>query len=74
MIELLLTYKYIILIQLSIIEGPILTVVCGFLVTLNVFDPIVVYVVMVLGDIAGDGLIYYIGYSGKRFLKYFKVT
>jgi membrane-associated protein len=74
MLQLLLTYKYIILIPLAIIEGPIVTVVCGFLVTLKFFNPFVVYVVMVLGDIVGDGAIYYIGYSGKRFLKYFRIT
>ena len=74
MIQLLLTYRYIILIPLAIIEGPIVTVICGFLVTLKVFNPLAVYVVMVLGDIVGDGGIYYIGYSGKRFLKYFRVT
>lgn len=68
------TYRYIILVPLSIIEGPIVTVACGFLVTLKVFNPILVYIIMILGDIVGDGLIYYIGYSGKRFLKYFKVT
>lgn len=67
MIQLLLTYKYIILIPLSIIEGPIVTVICGFLVTLKFFNPFLVYVVMVLGDIVGDGLIYYMGYSGKDF-------
>ncbi len=74
MLELLLTYKYIILIPLSIIEGPIVTVVCGFLVTLKVFNPLWVYIIMVVGDIVGDGIIFYIGYSGKRFLKYFKVS
>jgi membrane protein DedA with SNARE-associated domain len=74
MIHLLLTYKYIILIPLAIIEGPIVTVICGFLVTLGFFNPLLVYVVMVMGDIVGDGSIYYIGYSGKRFLKYFRVT
>ena len=74
MISLLLTYKYIILIPLAIIEGPIVTVICGFLVTLKVFNPFAVYGVMVLGDIVGDGIIYYLGYSGKRFLKYFKIT
>jgi membrane-associated protein len=73
-IHLLLTYKYIILIPLSIIEGPIVTVICGFLVTLKFFNPLLVYVIMVAGDIVGDGLIYYIGYSGKKFLKYFRVT
>ena len=74
MIQLLLAYRYLILIPLSIIEGPIVTVVCGFLVTLKVFNPILVYIIMVLGDIVGDGIIYYMGYKGKRFLKYFKVT
>ena len=74
MIQLLLTYKYLILIPLAIIEGPIITVICGFLVTLGVFNPLLVYVVMVSGDIVGDAGVYYIGYSGKRFLKYFKVT
>jgi membrane-associated protein len=73
-IQLLLTYRYVILIPLAILEGPIVTVICGFLVTLKFFNPFVVYVVMVLGDIVGDGLIYYMGYSGKRFFKYFKVT
>jgi membrane protein DedA with SNARE-associated domain len=68
------TYKYIILIPLAIIEGPIVTVVCGFLVTRDFFNPLLVYVVMVLGDIVGDGWIYYMGYKGKRFLKYFKIT
>ena len=74
MIELLLTYKYIILMPLAIIEGPIVAVICGFLVTLKIFNPLLVYIVLVIGDIAGDGVIYYIGYSGKRFLKYFKIT
>ena len=59
---------------LAIIEGPIIAVICGFLVTLKVFNPLLVYVILVLGDIVGDGGIYYLGYSGKRFLKYFKVT
>ncbi len=74
MIELLLTYKYIILVPLSIIEGPIIAVVAGFLVTLGVFNPFVVYVVMVIGDVVGDAIVYYIGYFGKRFLGYFKIS
>ncbi len=74
MIHLLLTYKYFILIPLSIIEGPIVTVIAGFLVTLKVFNPFVVYVVMVIGDIVGDAGIYYIGYSGKKYLHFFKIT
>lgn len=74
MIELLLTYKYLIIIPLSIIEGPILTVIVGFLITLKIFNPLVVYLVMVLGDVIGDGIAYCFGYFGKRFLHYFKIT
>lgn len=59
---------------LAIIEGPIVAVICGFLVTLRVLNPLLVYVILVIGDVVGDGVIYYIGYSGKRFLKYFKIT
>jgi membrane protein DedA with SNARE-associated domain len=73
-IQLLLTYKYLILIPLSIIEGPIVAVICGFLVTLNILNLLLVYVILIIGDIVGDGIIYYIGYSGKRFLKYFRIT
>lgn len=74
MLELLLTYKYFILIPLAIVEGPIVSVVAGFLVTLGVFNPLAVYVVMVLGDIVGDGIFYYIGYQGKNLFRYFKIS
>ena len=73
MIELLLTYKYLIVIPLAIIEGPIISVICGFLATLGVFNPLLVFVIMVAGDIIGDGIYYYIGYKGKGLFRYFKV-
>lgn len=74
MVELLLTYKYLIVIPLAIIEGPVISVICGFLATLGVFNPLLIFAVMVLGDIIGDGIYYYVGYSGKNLLKYFKVS
>ncbi len=74
MIELLLTYKYLIVIPLAIIEGPIISVICGFLATLGVFNPFLIFIVMVAGDIVGDGIYYYIGYSGKKMFRYFKVS
>ncbi|MEI6022910.1 MAG: VTT domain-containing protein [bacterium] len=73
MIHLLLTYKYIILIPLAIIEGPIVTILAGFLVTLGVMNPFIIYPIMVVGDAVGDGLIYYVGYTGKKLLSFFKV-
>lgn len=71
--ELLLTYKYLILVPLAIIEGPIVSVAAGFLSTLGVFNIVLVFTVMVLGDIIGDGIYYYIGYSGKNLFRFFKV-
>ena len=29
---------------------------------------------MVIGDVVGDGIIYYVGHSGKKFLHYFKIS
>lgn len=74
MIELLLTYKYIILVPLAVMEGPIVSVVCGFLVTLGYFNPLAVFLVMVAGDIVGDGIFYYIGYRGEKLLHLFKIN
>lgn len=74
MIELLFTYKYLILIPLSIIEGPIITVVCGFLVTLKIFNPFIVYIIMVIGDVIGDGFIYYLGFKGQKYVHFFRVN
>src|SRR3989344_6323547 len=74
MIELLTAYSYWVIVPLAVIEGPIVSVVCGFLTTLGVFNPLLVFVVMVLGDIMGDTIQYFIGYHGKIFLRYFKIT
>ena len=72
--ELLQTYKYFIIIPLATIEGPIISVICGFLTTLGVFNLYLVFVVMLLGDILGDAIQYSIGYFGKRFLPYLKIS
>ncbi len=77
--ELLITYKYLIVVPLAIIEGPIISVISGFLTTLGVFNLPLVFLVLVLGDIVGDAIQYSLGYCGKRFcgkkvLNYFKVN
>lgn len=74
MIELLVAYKYLIVVPLAIIEGPIISVICGFLTTLGVFNPLLIFIVMVAGDIIGDGIYYYIGYSGKKLFRFIKIN
>ncbi len=60
-VALLLTYKYVLLFPLSIIEGPILVVIGGFLVTLGVFNPFLVLGIVVVGDMVGDSGLYALG-------------
>jgi len=73
MIELLITYKYLIVIPISILEGPIISVICGFLATLGVFNPLLIFIIMIAGDIIGDAIFYYIGYKGNKLFKYFHI-
>jgi membrane protein DedA with SNARE-associated domain len=75
----LLAYKYWALFPIAVIEGPIITVAAGFLITLGVFNPFLAYAVIVVGDTVGDMLHYCVGYfGGKRFIekwgKYFGVS
>ena len=75
----LLAYKYWVLFPISIIEGPIITIIAGFLVSLGYLNIFVVYIVLIAGDIIGDLLYYYIGKKGAkpvitRFGKYVGIT
>jgi len=74
----LLTYKYLVLFPVSVLEGPIVTVLAGFLASIGTFNFWVAFVVVVVGDIAGDILYYGLGRWGKnlipRFGQYLGVT
>lgn len=50
-----------VLLPIAIIEGPIATVIAGFMVSLGKVSPFVVYAIVVLGDILGDALMYVLG-------------
>ena len=65
-IALILTYKYAILFPLAVIEGPILTVICGFLASLGIFDLVYLYPLFVVGDTVGDSLNYALGRYGTH--------
>ncbi|KKU81260.1 MAG: hypothetical protein UY07_C0022G0025 [Parcubacteria group bacterium GW2011_GWA1_47_8] len=67
-ITLLEQYKYVVLLPLAIIEGPILTVVAGFLVTLGLLNSFLVYVIIVAGDVIGDSIAYAFGRWGSSLL------
>lgn len=62
----LLHYKYFVLFPVTIIEGPIVTVIAGFLSSLGYLNVVIVYLLAVIGDLVGDSIYYSIGKWGKR--------
>lgn len=69
-IVLLQNYGYFAMLPLAVIEGPILSVIGGFFVTLGIFNPFAVYVIVVVGDIIGDSICYVAGrFGGAPFIR-----
>jgi membrane-associated protein len=69
-LDLLVQYKYLILFPLSIVEGPIVAIISGFLCVSGFFNPLIVYPVILAGDMIGDSLVYILGRWGvPEFLK-----
>jgi membrane protein DedA with SNARE-associated domain len=62
---LIIAYKYIILFPLAFFEGPIISIIAGFLVSAGFMNLLIVYFIIVFADIFGDAMFYSIGYSGK---------
>jgi membrane protein DedA with SNARE-associated domain len=59
-------YGYFFLLILSILEGPIVTVIAGFIASLGFYNIFAVFCIVVLGDIIGDVVLYSIGHAGRR--------
>jgi membrane-associated protein len=63
-------YKYLILFPLSIVEGPIVIVIAGFLCSCGILNPLFVFPIIVIGDMIGDFIYYSLGrWSQRRFLE-----
>jgi len=65
-IFLLTAHKYLFLFPVVVVEGPIITVIAGFLSSLGLLNIFIAYAVVVVGDIAGDIMYYALGYYGKQ--------
>lgn len=69
-LALLLQYKYLILFPISVIEGPIISILAGVLIAQNLLNPWITWTLLVIGDIVGDTLYYCLGrYGGRPFIK-----
>ena len=70
LVALLIQYRYLILLPIAIVEGPIVTIIAGFLCFQGHLSILPVYGIVILGDLIGDVLWYYVGYwYGYRFVK-----
>ncbi len=63
------TYGLVLLVPLSILEGPIVTVVASYAARLGYLNIYAVFVVCVLGDLIGDGALYWIGRTGGSWVR-----
>jgi len=75
----LLTYRYLVLFPITIVEGPIITILAGFLSSLGFLNIFVAYALIVIGDLTGDILYYILGRLGgnqfiSRWGRYFGVA
>lgn len=78
-IQWLLVYKYAILLPIAVLEGPIITVLGGFFAAQGYFNIMIVYVLVIVGDLVGDGICYALGrFGGRRLISayghYVKIT
>ena len=64
--SLLLQYKYLILFPIIAIEGPVATVLAGFIASMGIMNFFVAYAVILAGDMAGDSLYFALGYWGRE--------
>ncbi len=64
----LIVYKYMILFPILVFEGPITTVIAGFLVSLGRLNFLIVYITAVTADLVGDTLYYLVGRFGLPLL------
>lgn len=59
-------YGYFVLFPIAAIEGPVITIIAGFLVGQGEFNFWAAYAVVIAGDLAGDLWHYYLGRWGKK--------
>jgi membrane protein DedA with SNARE-associated domain len=68
-ITLLEAYGYVMIFPIAIVEGPIVAVLAGFLVSLGHLNWLLVFLVLMAGDMVGDTLYYALGrWGGRGFL------
>jgi len=70
LLGLLLTYKYLIIFPIAVLEGPGLSVLVGVLIARGLLNGPISYGLLILGDVIGDTIYYCLGrFGGHPILK-----
>jgi len=64
--QLILTYRYIVLVPLALAEGPVLSFTCGILVAAGYLDVFVTFAVLLCADLVRDVFYYGLGRFGEN--------
>jgi len=68
-------YQYLILFPIVVIEGPIVSIVAGFIIAQGLMSFYIAFPLIVVADIFGDALYYALGRWGRKFgSKLFRVS
>lgn len=68
-IALLIKYRYLLIFPIAVLEGPIISMVVGFLIYAGYLNGAVAFGLLIFADLVGDSLYYFLGRFGrKRFL------
>ena len=71
LLALLLAYKYWVIFPIAVVEGPMISVLTGWLVSTGALNVFVAYVLLVFADLVGDSIYYALGrFGGNPFLKH----
>ena len=65
-VQLVIQFKYIILYPIAVLEGPIISIIAGFLVSKGYLGFIITYLLLMAGDLTGDIFYYGVGRWGGR--------
>jgi membrane protein DedA with SNARE-associated domain len=65
-------YKYAIIFPIATLEGPIITMVSGFLISLGILSFIPTLLVVFAGDLISDSFYFWLGSRGRRFVERIK--
>jgi membrane protein DedA with SNARE-associated domain len=68
LIHFLALYKYQAIFPIAVLEGPIITIISGFLISRNILAFVPAFIIVFLGDAISDSFFYFLGRGGRSFL------